>query len=83
MGASVPVNCSNALYFPTISLPKESAIASAILYWDKLYSVVPYSHVQEPDERLSPFMQELSIECGVNHIVPYLHLREVPDFSDL
>ncbi|MCA0912818.1 hypothetical protein [Marinobacter nauticus] len=78
----MPANLKKALYFPTISLPKESAIASAILYWDKLYSVVPYEHVQRPDELLSPFMQELSAECGVNHLVPCLHLHEVPDFGE-
>lgn len=49
----------NALYFPWIDPPKSSAIATAILYWDKLYTIVPSSIKRPYTARWSKAAHEL------------------------
>lgn len=34
---------SKALYYPTIDIPEEGWLKSAILYWDEIQTIVPSS----------------------------------------
>ena len=39
---------SNALYFPSISIPENKWTIKTLLYWDKLAAIVPLNHIEEP-----------------------------------
>ncbi|RBI68912.1 hypothetical protein DQ400_06020 [Vreelandella sulfidaeris] len=70
----------NALYFPYISVPKDRWTIKTLLYWDKLSSIVPMDHIDNP-QQLTPFMQELVQEELVEQVFPAHHLYEIPDFE--
>ena len=70
----------NALYFPYISVPNDKWTIKALLYWDKLSSIVPMDHIDNP-QQLTPFMQELVQEELVQQVFPAHYLYEIPDFE--
>lgn len=70
----------NALYFPYVSVPNDKWTIKSLLYWDKLLSIVPMDHVNEP-EQLSPFMRSLVREELVQQIFPAHHIYEIPEFE--
>ena len=70
----------NALYFPYISVPKDKWTIKTLLYWDKLSSIVPMDHIDNP-QQLTPFMQTLVQENLVEQVFPAHHLYKIPDFE--
>ncbi|WP_149333831.1 DUF6236 family protein [Halopseudomonas laoshanensis] len=70
----------NALYFPYISVPNDRWTIKTLLYWDKLSSIVPMDHIDNP-EQLTPFMQSLVQEGLVQQVFPAHYLYEIPDFE--
>lgn len=70
----------NALYFPYISVPNDAWTSSALLYWDRLFSIVPMDHIEEP-EQLSSFMRDLVRERLVEQVFPSQYLYMIPEFS--
>lgn len=70
----------NALYFPYISVPNDRWTIKTLLYWDKLSSIVPMDHIDNP-QQLTPFMQTLVQEELVQQIFPAHYLYEIPDFE--
>lgn len=71
----------NALYFPYISVPKDRWTIKTLLYWDKLSSIVPMDHIDNP-QQLTPFMQTLVQEELVQQVFPAHYLYEIPDFEN-
>ncbi|MDO6786333.1 DUF6236 family protein [Cobetia marina] len=70
----------NALYFPYISVPNSTWTLKALLYWDRLSSIVPMDYIERPGE-LSPFMRSLVQEDLVQQVFPAAHLHEIPGFE--
>jgi hypothetical protein len=70
----------NALFFPYISVPNDKWTIKTLLYWDKLSSIVPMDHIDNP-QQLTPFMQNLVQEELVQQVFPAHHLYEIPDFE--
>src|SRR5690606_30611105 len=71
---------SNALYFPYIALPQDSWTTKALLYWDKLSSIVPMDHLDRP-ERMSEFMRTLLAEDLVEPVIPAQFIHQVERFD--
>jgi hypothetical protein len=71
---------SKALYFPFISIPENKWTIKTLLYWDKLGSIVPMNHIEEP-EKLTPFMRRLVERSLIEQISPSNYLHEIPDFE--
>lgn len=72
---------NNALYFPYISIPNTTWTLRALLYWDRLSSIVPIEIANRPEE-LDGFMREL-IDAGlVTMITPAAHLHRVGGFEE-
>lgn len=70
----------NALFFPYISVPNDQWTIKTLLYWDKLSSIVPLDHIDDP-QQFTPFMQDLVREELVHQIFPSHFLHEIPDFE--
>lgn len=73
---------SNALYFPYIDVPKDAWTFKALLYWDKLASIVPFDHMDHP-EQMSDFMQELLAEGLVEPIFPSSFVHQIQRFDEI
>lgn len=71
---------SNALYFPYIALPQDSWTTKALLYWDKLSSIVPMDHLDRP-EQMSEFMRTLLAEGLVEPVIPAQFIHSVERFD--
>lgn len=71
---------SNALYFPYIAVPESAWTARALLYWDKLSSIIPWDHLHHPDQ-LAPHMQQLLTEGLVEPIMPGRFVHEIERFD--
>jgi len=71
---------SNALYFPYIALPEDAWTAKALLYWDKLSSIVPMDYLDRP-EQMTEFMRALLTEDLVEPVVPAQFLHQVEMFE--
>lgn len=72
---------SNALYFPYIALPDDAWTVKSLLYWDKLSSIVPWDHLECP-EQTSAFMRALLTEGLVQPVVPAWHLHRIERFEE-
>lgn len=72
---------AKALYFPHIQMPNTAWTTQALLYWDKVASIVPMRFMDEP-EPLSDFMRGLLAEGLVEPIIPGEHLYEVERFNE-
>ena len=72
---------AKALYFPHIQVPNTAWTTQALLYWDRVASIVPMRFMRDP-EPLSPFMRDLLSEGLVEPIFPQHHLREIDRFND-
>jgi hypothetical protein len=68
------------LYFPYITIPNTPWLASALLYWDRVGSIVPHEYIENPSW-FSPYMRELVIAGLVEQIFPEDHLHKVPRFQ--
>lgn len=69
------------LYFPYISIPKTPWLTRALLYWDRIGSIVPYEYVHRP-ETLDPYMRELVTAGLVEQIFPEQHIYRIPRFEE-
>lgn len=72
---------NNALYFPNISVPSSAWTAQAVLYWDRLSSIVPLHHLDNP-ETLSPDTRILMTEGLIEPVMPGMHLYQVRRFDE-
>jgi hypothetical protein len=72
---------NNALYFPNISVPSSAWTAQAILYWDKLASIVPLDHLHNP-ESLSPDTRTLMTEGLIEPVIPGMYLYAARMFDE-
>lgn len=72
---------NNALYFPYINVPSTSWTTQAILYWDKLATIVPMDHLDRP-EQMDVLTRELLSEGLVEPIVPGMYLYEAQRFDE-
>ena len=72
---------SNALYFPYISLPPDAWTARTLLYWDKLSSIVPVDHLDDP-EQLPERMRRLLAEGLVEPIIPARFVYQIREFDE-
>ena len=66
----------NAIYFPYISVPYDAWLVRILLYWDKVCSVVPEDHLQDPG-RLEPVMRDLVSAVLVEQLVPVKYAGEI------
>jgi hypothetical protein len=72
---------NNALYFPYIDVPSTSWTTQAILYWDKLASIVPIDHLHDPGQ-MDDLTRELLSEGLVEAIVPGMYIHQVRKFDE-
>ncbi|WP_199135371.1 hypothetical protein [Delftia sp. ASV31] len=72
---------SNALYSPNIELPRDAWTTRALLYWDRLSSIVPLDHMHRPDQ-MSEHMRRLLGEGLVEPLSPGPFVRDIPRFDD-
>jgi hypothetical protein len=72
---------NNALYFPYIDLPSTSWTTQAILYWDKLASIVPINHLHEPNQ-MDDLTRALLSEGLVEAIVPGMYIHQARRFDE-
>lgn len=72
---------NNALYFPYIDVPSTSWTTQAILYWDKLASIVPMDHLHDPDQ-MDDLTRELLSEGLVEAIVPGMYIHQARKFDE-
>lgn len=72
---------ANALFFPYIALPDDAWTTKALLYWDRLSSIVPRDHLHRP-EQMSPFMRDLLTEGLVVPVIPGRYIRQIPRFDE-
>ncbi|WP_296445623.1 DUF6236 family protein [Rhodoferax sp. UBA5149] len=72
---------SNALYFPYIDVPSTSWTTQAILYWDKLASIIPMDHLHHP-EQMDNMTRELLSEGLVEPIIPGMHIYQAHRFDE-
>src|SRR5690606_16906655 len=68
-------------YFPYIDVPSTSWTTQAILYWDKLVSIVPMDHLHEPDQMDDLTMGLLS-EVLVEALIPGMHIYQSKKFNE-
>jgi len=61
--ASRGYGCSNVIYFPYINVPDSLWLTQVLLYWDKVYAIVPLECQLAPD-KMSPAMRDL-VGCGL------------------
>lgn len=71
---------ANALYFPYVDLPNNVWTARALLYWDRVYAIIPTDLLAAP-EQLRPYMRELLLNRLVEPLMPKDHLYEVAEFD--
>lgn len=71
----------NALYFPYINVPSTSWTTQALLYWDKLVSIVPSDHLYDPDQ-LDSLTRSLLSEGLVEPVIPGGLVRQASQFDD-
>ncbi len=73
----MPVAFSSVLYYPTIDIRNEQWLRNAILFWDKIYTIVPASHE-------SPYRSQLSSElCQQEMLCPLRVSPEMEEVEDL
>lgn len=72
---------NNALYFPYIDVPSTTWTTQAILYWDRLASIVPMDHLYDPDQ-MDELTRDLLAEGLVEAIVPGMHLHQARKFDE-
>lgn len=72
---------SNALYFPYIEPPRDAWTTRALLYWDRLSSIVPLDHMHRPDQ-MSDRMRRLLGEGLVEPLNPGRFVRDIPRFDE-
>ena len=72
---------NKALYFPYIEVPNTSWTTQAILYWDKLASIVPMDHLHAP-EQMDEVTRNLMSEGLVEPIVPGMYIGAAERFSE-
>jgi hypothetical protein len=72
---------NSALYFPYISVPTNAWTTQAILYWDRLTTIVPLELMDSP-EQLDIFTRELLSEGLVAPIFPGQYIYQVEKFDE-
>ncbi|MBU2805801.1 hypothetical protein HF668_11735 [Acidithiobacillus ferridurans] len=72
---------NNVLYFPYIDVPSTSWTTQAILYWDKLASIIPMDHLHNP-ARMDKLTRELLSEGLVEAVVPGMYIHQVSKFDE-
>ncbi len=70
----------SALYFPYINVPSTSWTTQAILYWDKLASIVPSDHLYNPDQ-MEPLTRSLLSEGLVEPVMPGALIQQAKNFD--
>lgn len=70
----------NALYFPFIAVPRGTWLLKTLLYWDRLFSIVPHDHSFERSDDGS-FTRELIQRKLVEPVFPREHLYQLPDYE--
>lgn len=72
---------SNALYFPQITVPDDAWTIKALLYWDKLSSIVPLDQLI-PLDQLTPRMQKLEDAGLVEPLIPSHFVHQIKEFDE-
>lgn len=68
------------LYYPYINVPNSSWFTKALLYWDKVGSIIPYEYTQNPNN-LDQFTRELLREELIEQVIPGAHIWDIPNFT--
>lgn len=72
---------NNALYFPYIGVPSTSWTTQAILYWDKLATIVPMDHLHDPDQ-MDALTRELLSEGLIEAVAPGTYIHQARQFDE-
>jgi hypothetical protein len=72
---------NKALYFPYIEVPNTSWTTQAVLYWDKLASIVPMDYLHAP-EQMDEVTRNLMSEGLVEPVVPGMYLYAAERFTE-
>lgn len=77
----MPQYSRNVIYFPFINVPQKSWFSNVLLYWEKVYSIVPYSHKTYPI-LMTPYMRDMVAEHLVIPLSPIQYLDKILDFEE-
>lgn len=69
----------NVIYFPYMQVPQNEWFTRVLLYWDKIYAIVPEIAV---DEIVGDYMGGLMQEGLIMTIDPAEHILKIPRFSE-
>jgi len=72
---------SNALYFPHINVPSNAWTTQAILYWDRLASIVPLDFMENPGQA-DELTRRLMVEGLVQPVFPAALTYQVERFDE-
>jgi hypothetical protein len=70
---------NEALYFPTIELPRDEWLRRTLLYWDVVGSIIPKPHLSAG--AVSPYMTALMDAGLVRAVDPEEQLWHLTDFD--
>lgn len=71
---------TRALYFPHIAIPNSAWTTQALLYWDKVATIIPRDFMHDP-EPLDDFTRALLSEGLIEPIQPGQYLHAVERFD--
>lgn len=71
----------NILYYPCINLPNTDWTIRALLYYDRIGSIVPTRYLEEP-ERFEPFMREVVRNELIEPMDPEMYLEHPKEMSE-
>jgi len=71
----------NVIYFPYIRVPQNEWFTRVLLYWDKIYSIVPIEFANKPS-KLGRYMYNLVQEDLVKLITPHQYIYKIPNFNE-
>lgn len=73
---------NNALYYPYINVPKSKWLMENLLYWDKLYSIIPIQTYKNKSD-ITTFTRDLLETDLLKIIHPRDYLDELRSFEEL
>lgn len=75
----MPVPASSALYYPYIDITNEQWLRSAVLFWDSIRTIVPFSN---RDPYSSALARELNDEGVLEPVRVHSDMEEIEDLTD-
>ena len=69
------------LYFPHINVPKSDWLIRSLLYWEKVGTIIPQDHLNNPDEYLNNDMCYLLSEYIIVPVMPQQYIENAYSYE--